>query len=330
MDKISFVIIGYNVERYIKKCISSIINQSDKNIEIIFVDDGSTDGTRKIVQDMFKNDNRCKYIFQKNMGANVARVTGFNNANGKYITFIDGDDWIDEDLAKETREYFNNGEYDFICYNFYFYFEDGKKIINTKFKDKIYNYDEYLKDILQSKTPHYIWNKVYKYEFLKKINFDKIPKITMGDDLAVNVRMGVETPTVLSCNKAYYFYYLKKNSISQKFNPKYIEILKALNYIENIVKKSIFFNDNYKKMIDYQYFLAFYYYVVKSKYNTTHIQRSINYVWKSKNINIENNIYIMNYINKIKKLEKILFKVYNYNYYLGYYLSRIYLKFKYK
>lgn len=323
---ISFIIIGYNVEKYIEKCINSVIKQTYKDIEVIFVDDGSTDNTRKIVEGIFNEDKRCKYIYQKNKGANAARITGYKNANGKYIAFIDGDDWIDESLAKTAIEYFQMKDLDFICYNFNFVYENGKCCLNTKFEETVYRENCYLESILLSKTPHYLWNKVYRCSFLQKMNFDKIPQITMGDDLMANVRMGIEKPNVIAINKPLYYYYLKNSSVSQQFNPKYIEIIKALNDIEKSLEKADL-KSKYEKMIEYQYFRMFYYYVVKSKHRKTYIQISINDEWSNKRIEIKENKYIREFIENIKTLERILLYSYNMNFNLGYYISRLYLLF---
>ena len=93
-SKVSIVVPIYNTEKYLKKCLDSIINQTYENLEIILVDDGSTDNSGKIIDDYAKKDSRIKAIHQKNAGQSTARNNGIKKATGKYISFIDGDDEI--------------------------------------------------------------------------------------------------------------------------------------------------------------------------------------------------------------------------------------------
>ena len=96
--KASIIIAAYNIETYIRRCIISIINQTLKDIEIIVVNDGSTDNTLGIIKELYKLDNRIIIVNQENKGLIEARKSGLNIAKGEYILFVDGDDWIDNEL----------------------------------------------------------------------------------------------------------------------------------------------------------------------------------------------------------------------------------------
>lgn len=102
MIKVSVIIIGYNTEKYIEKCIRSVMEQTLKNIEIICVDDGSTDSTFHIMKRMASQDKRIKIITQKNSGPYLARKTGLALARGEYLVFVDSDDWIDNIELEEA------------------------------------------------------------------------------------------------------------------------------------------------------------------------------------------------------------------------------------
>ena len=118
-DLISVIVPVYNVEKYIKKCLDSIIYQTYKNIEIILVDDGSTDNSG-IICDVYKErDKRIKVIHKKNNGVSAARNTGIENANGKWISFVDSDDWIDKNYFEILISKIYNNDIDCIlcCYN---------------------------------------------------------------------------------------------------------------------------------------------------------------------------------------------------------------------
>ena len=97
--KVSVIIPVYNVETYISKCISSVIEQSYKNIEIILIDDGSKDSSGKILDEYEKGDDRITVIHQKNKGVSAARNRGLELASGDYVVFVDGDDWVDSNYV---------------------------------------------------------------------------------------------------------------------------------------------------------------------------------------------------------------------------------------
>jgi len=92
---VSIIVPVYNVEKYLEKCLESIINQTLKNLEIICVNDGSTDNSLQILEDYAKKDQRIKIINKKNRGSGAAKNTGMKNASGEYIGFVDSDDWVD-------------------------------------------------------------------------------------------------------------------------------------------------------------------------------------------------------------------------------------------
>ena len=98
-DLVSIIVPVYNVERYIEKCLCSLINQSYKNIEIICVNDGSPDNSRDIIESLIKSDGRIRLIDQQNQGLSGARNTGLDAAQGEYMMFLDSDDWIDPETC---------------------------------------------------------------------------------------------------------------------------------------------------------------------------------------------------------------------------------------
>ena len=97
-ETISIIVLVYNIEQYLSKCLDSIVNQTYRNLEIIIIDDGSTDSSKEICDIYAKRDERIKVIHQKNSGPGVARKVGVRNATGKYIGFVDGDDYIDKNM----------------------------------------------------------------------------------------------------------------------------------------------------------------------------------------------------------------------------------------
>ena len=102
--RVSVIVPVYNVDKYLRKCLDSLVNQTLKEIEIIVINDGSTDESEKILQEYKKKDKRIIVIKQKNKGLSATRNVGIKNAKGKYVTFIDSDDWIEKDTFKKVKE----------------------------------------------------------------------------------------------------------------------------------------------------------------------------------------------------------------------------------
>jgi len=116
MPKISVIIPVYNTENYLRECLDSVINQTFKDIEIICINDGSTDGSLHILNEYATKDNRIKVISQENRGQSVARNIGLNNISGEYVYFIDSDDYIKPTLFEYAMNIFNNFDVDYFCF----------------------------------------------------------------------------------------------------------------------------------------------------------------------------------------------------------------------
>lgn len=321
MDLVSIIIIGYNVEKYIKNCIESVTNQTYKNLEIIFVDDGSTDNTSDIVKSMTLFDKRILYFYQKNQGANSARKYGYKKANGKYISFVDGDDYIDLTTISNAYKKIKETNADIICFDYFTFNANG--IIKQKhayLKGEFYG-TKFLDSILKREQAHFLWNKLYTTHFLNNMDFLSIPSITMGDDFAANIRMGVQEPFVVALDMSLYFYRSYDTSISRKVNNHYTE----LNDMMIDVRTQLKANYNiYEDLINYNYFLNFYYYVVRNKSPYGKIQKSIYKTWKDRNISLSENSYIQKLVNNCAFYEKILIRLINYSDLFEYIITKIY------
>lgn len=179
MRKISIIIPVYNVEKYIRQCLESVINQTYKNLEIIVVNDGTKDSSIKIVEE-YLNDKRIKIINQNNQGLSSARNKGLNEANGEYVFFLDSDDWLEKD-AIENLEKGLEKEIEIISANFYSY-DEIKKVRNTNFLNLKYNQIENGKKLLLNELEIVVWNKLYNTSFLKKNNLFFLENIIHEDE----------------------------------------------------------------------------------------------------------------------------------------------------
>ena len=172
MEKVSVIIPIYNVEKYVKDCLNSVTNQTYKNLEIICVNDCGTDNSMEIVEEYAKNDDRIKIIEQEeNMGQGEARNVGLNYATGKYIYFIDSDDFIDINYIKELVEIAEEQNVDLVCnVNILKYYGENNsknKFLKNKrgfVLNKKLDWDEKL----MKKLPISAWCKLYKTEIIKE------------------------------------------------------------------------------------------------------------------------------------------------------------------
>ena len=124
MEKISVIVPVYNAEKYLHRCVDSILNQTYLNLEIILVDDGSPDNCPQICEDYLKRDNRIKVFHQENKGASGARNNGLRNATGEYIAFVDSDDWLDLEMYSEMMKLMGSHEQQVVECNLVNRFED--------------------------------------------------------------------------------------------------------------------------------------------------------------------------------------------------------------
>ena len=170
---ISVVVPVYNVEKYLQRCVESIINQTEKDIEIILVDDGSTDKSGSICDEYLGKDSRILVIHQKNQGLSVARNVGIKNSKGDYITFVDSDDYIHKDMLKVLLDNLihEQGQISFCRY------EEGNENRLTisecdlKYTGEAHDGKEYLLNPPKGMGINIAWAKLYKKECFDNIEF---------------------------------------------------------------------------------------------------------------------------------------------------------------
>ncbi len=174
MNKVSVIIPVYNVEEYLSQCLDSVVNQTYENLQIICIDDGSTDNSLKILNKYAEQDNRITLKSQKNQGVSVARNTGIYAADGNFIAFLDSDDWWEPDLVNNAVSKLLTDGSDIVIFG-HNYYKNGKIIPDNIKEEKIdnvlkqgKNYLDYTEEFMT-----YIWDKVYRTSLIKdnKIKF---------------------------------------------------------------------------------------------------------------------------------------------------------------
>lgn len=216
MLKISVIVPVYNVEKYLNRCVDSIINQNYSNLEIILVDDGSTDNSPYICDDYENKDERIKVIHKKNGGLSSARNKGLEIASGDYISFVDSDDWIAEDIYEYCINLLEEKLYDIVDFKCVFSNGEPEEIYKEiSSADKILKDKEILQYYLlmgqKEKAPFSVCRKLYKKEVFNGIKF---PEGKINEDIATNYKVLMNCNNMVSISKIGYFYYQNTNSIT--------------------------------------------------------------------------------------------------------------------
>jgi len=260
--KISVIIPVYNVEKYIKQCLDSIINQTLEDIEIICIDDGSTDNSLNMLKKYATKDDRIIVIENDHKGAGVARNSGLKIAKGDYISFIDSDDWIeintyeklynvavskDVDIVffkmlnydEKKDEFYNTDYYDFKCIKQFF---TGLTYDFRDFKNQLFN-------IAVSPC-----NKIYKRDFLENIN-SKFSEGLIHEDNPFFYHNVLNAKKILLCDEYLYFRRRRKDSVMSSLDDNHFDIIPITNEIINVFKNNNLFEEFKNDLFNRKIFL---------------------------------------------------------------------------
>ncbi len=256
---ISVVVIGYNIEKYIERCLLSIFDQTYNNYEVIFVNDGSTDSTSNIAKNIDNNNNVPFYVIDKENGGIIsARKRGVNVASGNYILFVDGDDSIEKDILESyINEIRNNKveDYDIVVSDFYEERQTHEWIRrNNPNSYGIIEKDNFIKGILDGSFYHYMFSKMYKRTFLKDCNYDRLADITIAEDLYTNSILGTFSPKVYYINYSGYKYHYNDTSVTRDGRLDIVDKqLQTLEFLKTDMHKVCC--ETYDEYINYQWYL---------------------------------------------------------------------------
>ena len=304
--KFSIIVPVYNVEKYIKKCINSILNQTYKNYEIIIINDGSTDKSKKILES-YKNIDNIKIINQTNKGLSVARNIGIKNASGDYLLFVDSDDYIDNDLLENLNKNITDEE----IIRFQTRTVDESYKVLKEYNEMPFDTmtgNEALVYILKYHFIENTWLYCYNKIYIEKNNF-KFDQGFIHEDFGLTPLLLANTKSIKSINYIGYNYLIRNNSLSnskdinkvkKKCND-FIELgLRNINIIKNL-------NISNKELL-LSYIASSI--LIKGK-ELDKLSRK-EYLKQIKENNI--NEYLLNNTRK-RKIKRLIFKV-NYNLYL--------------
>lgn len=213
MTKVSVIVPVYNQEKYIKRCLDSLVNQTLQDIEIICVNDGSTDSSANILAEYSEKDSRVKIINQVNSGLSEARNVGIKEAVGEYIGLVDSDDYVDLDFFEHLYNSAITNNCDIACGNII-------RENNKKKREPFINYDkEYVVSTIKdkyviTKVPNhcYVWNKIYKRDALISSGVTFIRGITY-EDMPFTADILEKLGNLVCVPKVFYHYWINDKSI---------------------------------------------------------------------------------------------------------------------
>lgn len=243
MKKISILIPVYNTSKYLERCLNSIINQNLKEIEIICINDGSTDNSLEILNSFVQKDSRIKIINKNNGGLTTARNVGIKNATGEYCLNIDSDDWIEQGYLEEIYKKAKKENLDMVISDIIFDYEYKKEEIIKKDlnieENKILTGKEYLKIFLSKNFYGYTWNKLIKKEIYEKFGIEYDEEIFLYEDVEVIAKLALYMKRIGKINKAYYHYIQGENNGSRVIKFKnYLDMERCFNEIKKYYLKS--------------------------------------------------------------------------------------------
>ena len=244
MEKISVIVPVYNAKKYLDSCIESILGQTYKNIQLILIDDGSTDGSSELCDDFARKDSRVTVFHQKNTGVSSARNVGIEHAEGEYITFVDADDELKKDALERAVCFIKSQNADVVIYGWDIIEKETAEKNRLVESEIIYdNCEDVLYKILNNYSScggGYPWNKLWKISSIAKEKKD-FPRFKENlfffEDLEWTVRMVLRTKRIATYPDALYQYYIHDNSVTRSVGN---EEKKSISYhqsIENIIEE---------------------------------------------------------------------------------------------
>ena len=290
---ISVIIPVYNVEQYLKRCVDSVIHQENVSLEIILIDDGSTDSSGNICDDYATNYPNIKSLHITNSGPSTAKNIGYDMASGTYVAFIDSDDEIKPDMFYTMLQSGYRHNADIVCCN-YIQVDEAGNISHTKHTGQEYvlNQNEALKAILiKDKIYSQCWTKIYKRETMTTHHVRNIEGLKTEEDFIYNIQAFACSKTVCVVDKPLYIYTHRTKSLSKDYYRNHIS-----QYIDNrILRLEMVDNiiyDKFPHLQEYSTYHCIFYYneligrvcLFSHVYHDQRVHRVLSYIKNHKEV----------------------------------------------
>lgn len=247
MIKVSVIIPVYNVEKYLDECLKSIINQSLKDIEIICINDGSTDNSLAILEAYEKRDSRIRIISQENAGLSCARNKGLSLSNGKYIYFMDSDDILEESALEELYELSEKENLDLTIFKMINFDDDSRKEYSSPYyemyflrhvSNRVFNYEDVNSSLLEISVT--MGGKFFKHDLIRGMEF---PEGLIFEDNPFFIKAFLNSDRVYFYDKHLYKKRYRQESITKTFTLKFADVIPISNMVWDISKNSRFHDE---------------------------------------------------------------------------------------
>ncbi|MDQ0344467.1 glycosyltransferase involved in cell wall biosynthesis [Lederbergia wuyishanensis] len=246
MPKVSVVVPIYKVQKYIRRCIDSIVEQTFPNVEIILVNDGSPDNCGQIIDEYAKKDHRIKVVHKENGGLSDARNKGMEYVTGEYTLFVDSDDWIERNMIEELVKISLDNQADVVQSSFYYAYHDYLLYDNRYFSknhpNKLLNNHELMYELIcNEKVKNFAWGKLYKTNLIKDLQFKKG---VLFEDVFWSHLVMQRVHTYVITHIPMYYYFQRSESIVFNYS------LRNLDIIEGLKERHKFVEQYYPNLIN--------------------------------------------------------------------------------
>ncbi|MCQ6278888.1 glycosyltransferase family 2 protein [Bacillus sp. EB600] len=250
VPKVSVIIPVYNCEKYLSKCLDSVLEQTHPNLEIIIVNDGSTDESESIIIEYKKKHKEIIYFYQENKGPSEARNKAIANANGEYIVFVDADDTVNEYYIEKLLKEMVSTNSDLVCCGYKDISIYGVHYhTDFNFKRKISLH--YFLEMVCEGTGGVLWGKIYKREIIQNNNIRLDKNIFMSEDLIFVLKYAIHSKSFSTVQEYLYIYNrLNQTSISSNISIDYLEnYISVCRFIEKILNSTGLNKNRIKKLM---------------------------------------------------------------------------------
>lgn len=267
--KVSIIIPVYNVEKYIRRCVESLINQTHCDLEIIFVNDKTPDNSMQIVQEYANKDNRIKVLDNpRNVGPMMSRENGYKNATGDYIVFADSDDYLPLDSIEILLKKIVETDADVVSGGYIYKRNDGNDEVYTFSLPYGNEPEDVFHALLERQFPHTVWGKIYRRNLFSDYEYITFDKATNGEDACLFYQVVQKTKKIITIDDTVYFYaqnegsatqtklslkriedILKGNTVRHKVVSQYPSLSKEFNHFLTLVMTSLYLNGHKNKIV---------------------------------------------------------------------------------
>lgn len=306
---VSVVVPVYNVEMYLKECLDSLINQTFKDIEIICVNDGSTDNSLNILNEYASRDERIKVFSKENSGPGSTRNYGIDNAQGEYLLFVDSDDWLDLDAIKILYETSKSQDLDLLIFlaedyddlQDKFYEEDyyNNSLLPNSFDETVFNHRDIQKYLFSIAVVPY--NKLYRRSILEKYHI-RFPENIFFEDNPFHYEVLLSSRKMSILRKHFVMRRRREDSITSDIDKKFLDVIEISNMVPDVFRKHNLFNEYVVQIVDFKLrYVSMWYDLIEEKFKPQYWELMHDDFLRIYNDKQQHNLFLNNLVDKYRE-----------------------------